>query len=113
MSGKEELKSDCIFCKIINGDFGTEFVYEDENAVVFKDINPKANIHLLVVPRVHVESLNELDDEKLLGKLMMIVKKVTKQLDIKSYRTVINTGKEAGQEVFHLHIHILSGDIKL
>lgn len=105
--------SDCIFCKIINGDFGTEFVYEDENAVVFKDINPKANIHLLVVPRVHVESLNELDNEKLLGKLMMIVKKVTKQLDIKSYRTVINTGKEAGQEVFHLHIHILSGDIKL
>lgn len=105
--------SDCIFCKIINGDFGTKFVYEDENAVVFKDINPKANIHLLVVPRVHVESLNELDDEKLLGKLMMIVKKVTKQLDIKSYRTVINTGKEAGQEVFHLHIHILSGDIKL
>lgn len=105
--------SDCIFCKIINGDFGTEFVYEDENAVVFKDINPKANIHLLVVPRVHVESLNELNDEKLLGKLMMIVKKVTKQLDIKSYRTVINTGKDAGQEVFHLHIHILSGDIKL
>lgn len=105
--------SDCIFCKIINGDFGTEFVYEDENAVVFEDINPKANIHLLVVPRVHVESLNELDDEKLLGKLIMIVKKVTKQLDIKSYRTVINTGKEAGQEVFHLHIHILSGDIKL
>ncbi len=105
--------SDCIFCKIINGDFGTEFVYEDENAVVFKDINPKANIHLLVVPRVHVESLNELDDEQLLGKLMMVVKKVTNQLGIKSYRTVINTGKEAGQEVFHLHIHILSGDIKL
>ena len=105
--------SNCIFCKIINGDFGTEFVYEDENAVVFKDINPKANIHLLVVPRVHVESLNELDDEQLLGKLMMVVKKVTNQLGIKSYRTVINTGKEAGQEVFHLHIHILSGDIKL
>ena len=105
--------SDCIFCKIINGDFGTEFVYEDENAVVFKDINPKANIHLLVVPRVHVESLNELDDEQLIGKLMMVVKKVTNQLGIKSYRTVINTGKEAGQEVFHLHIHILSGDIKL
>lgn len=105
--------NDCIFCKIINGDFGTEFIYEDENAVVFKDINPKANIHLLVVPKKHVESLNELNDEILLGKLMMIVKKVTKQLDIKSYRTVINTGKEAGQEVFHLHIHILSGDIKL
>ncbi len=105
--------SDCIFCKIINGDFGTEFVYEDENAVVFKDINPKADTHLLVVPRLHVESLNELDDEALLGKLMMVVKKVIKQLGIKSYRTVINTGKEAGQEVFHLHIHILAGEIRL
>ena len=104
---------DCIFCKIINGDFNTKFVYEDENAVVFNDINPKANIHLLVVPKLHVESLNELDDIELLGQLMNVVKKVTKQEGIKSYRTVINTGKEAGQEVFHLHIHILSGDIKL
>ena len=104
--------TDCIFCKIINGDFGTEFVYENEYAVVFKDINPKADIHLLVVPKLHVESLNELDDEALLGKLMMTVKETTKKLGIKSYRTVINTGKEAGQEVFHLHIHILSGNMK-
>ena len=103
--------TDCIFCKIIKGDFGTEFVYENEYAVVFKDINPKADTHLLVVPRVHVESLNELDDELLLGKLMMTVKETTKKLGITSYRTVINTGKEAGQEVFHLHIHILSGGI--
>lgn len=105
--------TDCIFCKIINGDFNTKFVYKDEDCVVFNDINPKATTHLLVVPRVHVESLNELDDEKLLGKLMMTVKKVTKQLGLNSYKTIINTGKEAGQEVFHLHIHILSGDIKL
>ena len=104
--------SDCIFCKIINGDFNTEFVYENEWAVVFKDINPKADIHLLVVPRVHVESLNELDDEVLLGKLMMTVKDATKKLGIKSYKTLINTGKEAGQEVFHLHIHVLSGKLK-
>lgn len=103
--------NDCIFCKIINGDFGTEFVFENDYAVVFKDINPKAETHLLVVPRLHVESLNELDDENLLGKLMMTVKDVTKKLGIKSYRTVINTGKEAGQEVFHLHIHILAGRI--
>ena len=105
--------TDCIFCKIINGDFNTKFIYEDENAVFFNDINPKANTHLLVVPKLHVESLNELDDIELLGQLMNVVKKVTKQEGIKSYRTVINTGKEAGQEVFHLHIHILSGDIKL
>ncbi len=105
--------SDCIFCKIINGEFNTEFVYENEYAVVFKDINPKADTHLLVVPKKHVESLNELDDETLLGKLMMTVKKVTKDLGIKSYKTVINTGKEAGQEVFHLHIHVLSGKINI
>lgn len=102
--------SDCIFCKIINGDFGTEFVYENEVAVVFKDINPKADIHLLVVPRLHVESLNELEDEELLGKLMMTVKEVTRKLGINSFRTVINTGKDAGQEVFHLHLHILAGE---
>lgn len=104
--------SDCIFCKIINGDFNTEFVYENEYAVVFNDINPKADIHMLVVPRLHVESLNELDDEALLGKLMLTVKEVTKKLGIKSYKTLINTGKEAGQEVFHLHIHILSVKMK-
>ena len=103
--------SDCIFCKIINGDFGTEFVYENESAVVFKDINPQAETHLLVVPRLHVESLNELDDANLLGELMMTVKDVTKKLGIKSYKTLINTGKDAGQEVFHLHIHILAGRI--
>lgn len=103
--------SECIFCKIINGDFGTKFVYENEYAVVFNDINPKAETHLLVVPRQHIETLNELDDEILLSKLMKTVQEVTKNLGIKSYRTVINTGKEAGQEVFHLHIHILAGRI--
>ena len=103
--------SDCIFCKIINGDFGTEFVYKNEFVVAFKDINPQADTHLLVVPRLHVESLNELDDKDLLGELMMTVKAVTKKLGIKSYKTLINTGKEAGQEVFHLHIHILAGRI--
>jgi histidine triad (HIT) family protein len=104
--------TDCIFCKIINGEFNTNFVYENEFAVVFNDINPKADKHLLVVPKNHVESLNELNDENLLGKLMLTVKEVTKQEGIKSYKTVINTGKEAGQEVFHLHIHVLSGNIQ-
>ena len=104
--------SDCVFCKIINGDFDTEFVYEDECTVVFKDINPKAKTHLLAVPKVHVPSLNECDDE-LSAKLMKTVKSVTKKLGIDSYRTVINTGEAAGQEVFHLHVHILSGNIKL
>lgn len=101
------MAEDCIFCKIINGDFNTEFVYETDKLVVFKDINPKAPIHLLVVPKLHVASLNELDDKELLGDLLVGVKEVTKKIGLKSYRTQINTGKEAGQEVFHLHIHVL------
>ena len=101
------MAEDCIFCKIVNGDFNTEFLYETDKLVVFKDINPKAPIHLLVVPKLHVASLNELDDRELLADLMMGVKEVTKKIGLKSYRTQINTGKEAGQEVFHLHIHIL------
>ena len=105
------MEENCIFCKIIRGDFNTEFVLENEYAVVFNDINPAAPVHMLVVPKLHVASLNELDDEVLLGKLMMTVKDVTKKIGLNSYKTLINTGKEAGQEVFHLHIHIM-GDKK-
>lgn len=99
--------SDCIFCKIINGDFNTEFVYENEHVVVFKDINPKAPIHLLVVPRVHVESLNELEDRNLMAEMLLAIKEVTKKIGLKSYNIQVNTGKEAGQEVMHLHFHVL------
>lgn len=101
------MSEDCIFCKIINGEFNTEFVYETENTVVFKDINPKAPIHLLVCPKEHIPSLNELEDKALMAELLQTVKDVTKKIGLKSYRTQINTGKEAGQEVFHLHIHVL------
>ena len=105
------MEENCIFCKIIRGDFNTEFVLENDYAVVFNDINPAAPIHMLVVPKLHVESLNELDNEELLGKLMMTVREVTKKIGLNSYKTLINTGKDAGQEVFHLHIHIM-GDKK-
>lgn len=98
---------DCIFCKIINGDFGTEFVYEDDKTVVFKDINPKAPVHLLVVPKEHIENMNELDDRELMADLLTTVKNVTQKIGLKAYRLQVNTGKEAGQEVMHLHIHIL------
>lgn len=103
------MENNCIFCKIVNGDFNTEFVYENDRVVVFKDINPKAPVHLLVVPRVHVESLNELEDETLMSELLLAVKETTKKIGLKSYKTLINTGKDAGQEVFHLHVHILGG----
>ena len=101
------MAEDCIFCKIIKGEFNTEFVLENKFAVVFNDINPKAPVHLLVVPRLHVASLNELEDKNLMGELLQTVKDAAKKVGLKSYRTVINTGKEAGQEVFHLHLHVL------
>lgn len=99
----------CIFCKIANGEIKTDFVYETDKVVVFKDIAPKAPVHLLVVPKAHIETFNDLEDETLVVELFRAIKEVVKKLDIKEYRTVINCGKEAGQEVFHLHIHILSG----
>lgn len=101
------MSEDCIFCKIINGDFGTEFVYETENTVVFNDIHPKASVHMLVCPKKHIASLNELEDKELMAELLQTVKDAAKKAGLKSYKTQINTGKEAGQEVFHLHIHVM------
>ncbi len=101
------MSEDCIFCKIIRGDFGTEFVYETENTVVFNDINPKTPVHMLVCPKKHIETLNELEDKALMSELLQTVKEAAKKVGLKSYKTLINTGKEAGQEVFHLHIHVM------
>lgn len=100
--------TDCIFCKILNKEIPSKFVYEDENCFAINDINPKANKHILVIPKEHVESLNEVEDFNLMKNLFAAIKKITAQENIKSFKTLINTGGEAGQEVFHLHIHILA-----
>ena len=102
------MNEDCIFCKIANGIIPTKFVYESANTVVFNDINPKAPMHMLVVPKKHYATLNDLEDKELMSELLQSVKEVTKKLNISDYKTLINTGKGAGQEVFHLHIHILA-----
>ena len=99
----------CIFCKIANKEIPTNLIYEDNDTVAFNDINPTAPFHILVIPKKHIESLNELDDKNLMAALLNAVKEVTKKLNIRDYRTVINTGKGAGQEVFHIHLHIISG----
>lgn len=101
--------ADCIFCKIANKEIPSNLVFENENIVAFNDINPCAPVHILVIPKKHVESLNELEDKNLMAELLSGVKEVTKKLNIKDFRTVINTGKGAGQEVFHIHLHIISG----
>ena len=100
---------DCIFCKIANKEIPSSFVYEDEHTIAFNDLNPQAPTHILVIPKEHYASLNELDNEQVMSALFTAVKNVTKQLNIKEYRTVINTGESAGQTVFHMHIHILAG----
>ena len=99
----------CIFCKIAKKEIPTNLLYEDEKTVAFNDLNPQAPTHILVIPTEHFESLNELNDKEVMASLLNATKEVTKKLNITDYRTVINTGKGAGQEVFHIHLHILAG----
>lgn len=104
--------SDCIFCKIAAGEIPSDTVYEDDKVVVFRDIAPKAKVHLLVIPREHIESLNEVGEEhgELLVHMMGLLPKLAQAEGLDSgYRTIINTGRGGGQEVFHLHIHQLGG----
>ncbi len=104
---------DCIFCKIVEGEIPSNKVYEDENILAFKDINPLTPIHILVIPKKHIKSINELkpDDEILIGKIFSTVKQIAKEQGISEngYRVVSNCGEDGGQEVKHLHFHILGG----
>lgn len=102
-------KDDCIFCKIANGDFGTEFILETDDIVAFRDINPQAPEHILVIPKEHYENILEVKSADILAKLMQGVQEVSKKIGLKEFRTVINTGKQSGQTVFHVHIHMLGG----
>lgn len=103
----------CLFCRIIAGEIPGEFIHQDDRAVVLRDINPQAPTHVLVIPREHLESLDDASqkDEALLGHLLRLAARVANDqgLGESGYRTVINTGAGAGQSVFHLHVHVLGG----
>ena len=103
----------CLFCKIIAGEIPADFVHQDERCVVIRDINPQAPSHVLVIPREHLESLDDASqkDEGLLGHLLRVGARVANDLGHgeDGYRSVINTGAGAGQSVFHLHVHVLAG----
>ncbi len=102
--------SDCIFCKIANKQMDTKLITETDDYVAFNDISPQAPIHALVIPKKHFSSLNDIEDIELMGKLVQGVKEIAEKLGVKdNYRTIINTGAEAGQAVFHMHIHIMAG----
>jgi histidine triad (HIT) family protein len=104
----------CLFCKIIAGEIPSGKVYEDENCFAFKDISPKAPIHILVAPKIHVESVHSIPDEndEIAKNLFSAVAKIVKEQNLAQdgYRLVINSGENGGQTVFHLHIHILGGE---
>ena len=104
--------SDCIFCKIIQGDIPANKLYEDDDILAFWDINPEAPKHFLVIPKKHIAGPNEIDieDEKLIGKMLRMGSELAKENGIpESFRFVINNGTEAGQTVFHIHLHVLGG----
>jgi|ERR1043165_2613728 histidine triad (HIT) family protein len=104
---------DCLFCRILAGEVPADVVYQDNRALAFRDTNPQAPVHLLVIPYDHMESLDEASqrDEALLGHLLRVAARVANEqgLSESGYRTVINTGAGAGQSVFHLHLHVVGG----
>jgi histidine triad (HIT) family protein len=109
----EQSESDCIFCRILRGEFGTEFIAESETVVAFRDVHPQAPTHVLVVPRRHLSSLDDLKpgDRELAGELLAVAAQIARQEGIvdSGYRVLTNNGPDAGQTVFHLHFHVLGG----
>lgn len=105
--------SDCIFCKIVNKEIPSEWVFEDEQVVAFKDINPVAPVHLLVIPKKHLESLQSAspEEEGLLGHILVVARQLALEYGIaeSGYRVVTNIGEDGGQVVKHLHFHVLGG----
>lgn len=104
--------SDCLFCKILAGEIPSDKIYEDDLVYVFRDIYPKADVHLLMIPRVHIESLNELDEshDEVMAHMMRLLPKIAKDQGLDTgYRTIINTGPGGGQEIYHLHLHLMGG----
>ena len=102
----------CIFCQIVARELPAEIVYEDADLAVFKDINPDAPVHLLIVPRKHFDSVNTLDEKTagIMAKMVLAAKLMAEQFRIQTgYRLMINTGREAGQVIFHLHMHLMGG----
>lgn len=105
------MSADCIFCKIVKGDIPSKKIYEDEDVIAFHDINPITKVHFLIVPKLHIESMAscELQHQALLGKMLLLAPQLAKQQGLKGFRTMINTGREGGQEVFHMHVHVFGG----
>ena len=103
--------ADCLFCKIVAGDIPSERLYEDDEILVFRDINPQAPFHALLIPKIHLSTLNDLESEhaELAGRLFLVAKSLAGKHDLPGYRVVINTNSEGGQVIYHVHMHLLGG----
>lgn len=103
--------SDCLFCKIANGQIPSKKVYEDEVCYAFYDIDPQAPTHFLVIPKAHIASVSQVteDNAAVVAHIFAVISKVTQEMGLESYRVVSNVGQQAGQSVFHLHFHVMGG----
>lgn len=105
--------TDCIFCKIVSGDIPGDIVYQDDDVLAFRDLNPQAPTHVLVIPKKHISTTNDIqpEDASLVGKLFLAAQQVAQQEGIaeSGYRSVLNCNEGAGQSVFHIHLHVLGG----
>jgi histidine triad (HIT) family protein len=106
-----EPDSDCLFCKIVAGEIPAERVYEDDAVLAFRDINPQAPLHCLVIPKVHIATLNDFGDAQgdLLGRLMFAARRIAADEGLAGYRVAMNVNREGGQVIFHAHLHVLGG----
>ncbi len=106
-------REDCIFCQVADKTVTSELLYEDDDVVAFKDINPQAPSHILIIPKKHIDRLTNVDDEELitLGKMVNVAKKIAKEneFDKDGFRLLVNEGKNGGQTIYHLHFHLLAG----
>jgi len=105
---------DCVFCKIVKGEIPAKVVYEDDLIMAFHDINPQRKVHVLVIPKKHIPSVNDIkpEDKELMGHLWTKMPEIAKKLGIaeNGYRIIVNTGKHGGQEIYHIHFHLLGGE---
>lgn len=103
--------TDCLFCKMVAGDIKPDVVFEDDDILAFRDIGPQAPVHILIIPKRHIATLNELDDGQLAGQLLLTAVQIAKQEELAEdgYRTVFNCNRHGGQAVYHLHLHLLGG----
>ena len=105
--------SDCLFCKIVSGEISCDKLYENDKLVAFRDIEPKAPTHILVIPKKHIRSINELEisDQNLAGEILLAAKEIARieNIELSGYRTIFNTNSDGGQTVYHIHMHVMGG----